>query len=131
MQARRDRCAPRYGRRTVLGLALSPLLVGIARAEDETSKVDSGRLPPQPGDHFVFLTGPDKGQVVRPDNLAIGGPQVQAYPVSPDGTVRNETPQHIRLGRPPDAYLAAARQLTAIPRRASLPASPGAADDAT
>ena len=65
MQARRDRCAPRYGRRTVLGLALSPLLVGIARAEDETSKVDSGRLPPQPDDHFVFLTGPNKGQVVK------------------------------------------------------------------
>ena len=95
MQARRDRCAPRYGRRTVLGLALSPLLVGIARAEDETSKVDSGRLPPQPGDHFVFLTGPNKGQVVRLDNLTIGGPQVQVYPVSPDGTVRNETPLNL------------------------------------
>jgi len=95
MQARRDRCAPRYGRRTVLGLALSPLLVGIARAEDETSKVDSGRLPPQPDDHFVFLTGRNKGQVVEVDSLTIGGPQVQVYPLSPDGTVRNETPLNL------------------------------------
>jgi rieske iron-sulfur protein len=77
MQVRSDRHAPRCGRRTFLGLALSPLLVGIARAEDETAKVDSARLPPQPGDHFVFLIGPNKGQVVRLDNLAIGGPQAQ------------------------------------------------------
>lgn len=95
MQVRSDRPAPRCGRRTFLGLALSPLLVRIARAEDETARVESGRLPPQPGDHFVFLIGPNKGQVVRLDNLAIGGPQVQVYPVSPDGTVRNETPLNL------------------------------------
>jgi rieske iron-sulfur protein len=95
MQARSDRRAPRCGRRTFLGLALSPLLVRIARAEDETARVDSGRLPPQPGDHFVFLTGRNKGQVVKVDSLAIGGPQVQVYPLSPDGTVRNETPLNL------------------------------------
>lgn len=95
MRARNDRCAPCYRRRAILapflGLALSPLLVGIARAEDEAAKVDAAKLPPQPGDRFVFLTGANKGRVVRLDNLAIGGPQMQVYPVSPEGAVRNET----------------------------------------
>jgi Rieske Fe-S protein len=78
-----------------LGLALSPLLIGVARAEDEAAKADAAKLPPQPGDGFVFLTGPNKGQIVRLDNLAIGGPQMQVYPVSPDGAVRNETPLNL------------------------------------
>jgi rieske iron-sulfur protein len=99
MQTRNDRCAPCYGRRAVLapvlGLALAPLLVGVARAEDEPEKTDAARLPPQSGDHFVFLTGPNKGQVVKVENLAVGGPQVQVYPVGPDGTVRNDTPLNL------------------------------------
>ena len=73
-----------YERRAVvLGLALMPLLVNAARAEDAAA------MPPQPDDRFVFLTGPKKGQVVKVDDLALGGPQVQAYPVGQDGTVRN------------------------------------------
>ena len=48
-------------------------------------------MPPQPDDRFVFLTGPKKGQVVKVEDLLLGGPQVQAYPVSQDGTVRNES----------------------------------------
>src|SRR6516164_10135720 len=99
MQTRDDRCAPCYGRRAVLGpflgLALAPLLVGVARAEDEPEKTDATRLPPQPGDRFVFLSGSNKGQFVRLDNLAIGGPQVQVFPASPDGTVRNGTPLNL------------------------------------
>jgi rieske iron-sulfur protein len=95
MQTRNDRCAPCYGRRAVLGLALAPLLVGVARAEDDPEKTDAAKLPPQPGDRFVFLTGPNKGQVVRLDNLAMGGPQVQVFPAGPDGTVRNGTPLNL------------------------------------
>jgi hypothetical protein len=38
METRNDRCAPCYGRRAVVGLALAPLLVGAARAEDEPEK---------------------------------------------------------------------------------------------
>jgi rieske iron-sulfur protein len=99
MQARSDRSAHCYGRRTVLapflGLALSSLLIGVAWTADEAPKEDAGTLPPQPGDRFVFLTGPNKGQVVKLDALAIGGPQVQVYPVSQDGTVRNETPLNL------------------------------------
>jgi Rieske Fe-S protein len=74
---------------------LAPLLVGVARAEDEPEKTDAAKLPPQPGDRFVFLTGPNKGQVVRLDNLAMGGPQVQVFPAGPDGTVRNGTPLNL------------------------------------
>lgn len=99
MATRGDRCASRYRRRSILapilGLALTPLLIGAARAEDEAEKVDAAGMPPQPGDHFVFLSGPSKGQVVRFDNLAVGGPQVQVFPASPDGTIRNGTPLNL------------------------------------
>ena len=76
---------PCYERRAVLGLALTPLLVGAAWADDAAT------MPPLPDDRFVFLTGPKKGQVVKVDDLVLGGPQVQAYPVGQDGTVRNES----------------------------------------
>jgi rieske iron-sulfur protein len=95
METRNDRCAPCYGRRALLALALAPLLAGAARAEDEPEKPDAAKMPPQPGDHFVFLSGSNKGQIVRLDNLAIGGPQVQAYPATPDGAVRNGTPLNL------------------------------------
>jgi rieske iron-sulfur protein len=79
----------RYGRRDVLALALtplaSPLLARAACADDAAS------MPPQPGDHFVYFTGPNKGEIVRPGDLPPGGPQIQAYPAAPDGTVRNES----------------------------------------
>jgi len=39
----------------------------------------------------VFLTGPKKGQVVKVDDLVVNDPQVQTYPVSPDGTERNQS----------------------------------------
>ena len=74
-----------YDRRTVFGLALTPLLVGTVRADDAAAK------PPQPDDHLVFLTGPKKEQIVKIEDLVIGGPQVQVYPAAPDGTVRNQS----------------------------------------
>jgi Rieske Fe-S protein len=74
----------RYKRRTILGLALAPLLAGSARAAEE----GEAAKPPAPDDRFVFLTGPKKGQLVRAEDLALGGPQVQAFPMAPDGTVR-------------------------------------------
>jgi rieske iron-sulfur protein len=81
---------PCFGRRAVLGLALAHLVVGTAWADE-----DAAKIPPQPDDRFVFLTGPKKGQVVSVDSLTIGGPQVQVYPLSTDGTVRNETPLNL------------------------------------
>jgi len=76
-----------YERRTILGLALAPLLAVPARAVEE----GEAAKPPRPEDRFVFLTGPKKGQVVRAEDLALGGPQAQAYPMAPDGTVRSDT----------------------------------------
>ena len=79
---------PCYRRRTVLGLALTPLLAAAAPADEAVSPA---RMPPQPDDRFVFLTGPKKQQIVRIEELPLDGPQVQAYPISPDGTIRNES----------------------------------------
>jgi rieske iron-sulfur protein len=75
-----------YKRRTILGLALAPLLAGPTRAGEE----GEAAKPPTPDDRFVFLTGPKKGQVVRAEDLALGGPQVQVYPIAPDGTERSD-----------------------------------------
>ena len=72
-------------RRTALGLALTPLLGDGAWGEEPNAK------PPQPEDHFVFLTGAKKGEVVKIDDLVLGGPQAQAYPAGPDGTVRSQS----------------------------------------
>jgi rieske iron-sulfur protein len=73
-------------RRAVLGggLALLPWLSSAAQANDPTA------IPPQVGDRFVFLSGPKKGQVVKADDLPLGGPQMQAYPADPkSGLVRD------------------------------------------
>src|SRR5262249_2844802 len=74
-----------YRRQTVLGLAVMPLLGCATRAADD---VEASK-PPAPDDHFVFLSGPKKGQIVLVEDVALGGPQVQAYPAAPDGTVRD------------------------------------------
>jgi rieske iron-sulfur protein len=76
--------ARHYRRRTFLGLAVTGLLGRAARAEDVAAA-----LPPSADDHFVFLSGPKKDQVVLVEDLALGGPQMQAFPTAPDGTVRN------------------------------------------
>src|SRR5271167_636890 len=75
-------------RRTIFGLALAPLLLACPAAHAAEDGEDT--KPPAPDDRFVFLTGPKKGQVVRAEDLALGGPQVQAYPMALDGTVRSD-----------------------------------------
>jgi Rieske Fe-S protein len=67
-----------------LSLGLAPWLSNVASADDPTT------LAPRPGDQFSFLTGEKKGRVVKADDLPLGGPQVQAYPIDPkSGIVRN------------------------------------------
>ncbi len=85
MQNRDLRAGSVCGRRAVMcaGLAVSPWLISSAHAQDPTS------APPQPGDQLVFLTGPKKGERIRGDDLQMDSLQVQAYPVAPDGTVRD------------------------------------------
>ena len=51
---------PCYNRRTVFGLALTPLLVSTVRAGDAAA------MAPQPDDHLVFLTGPKRYKCTRP-----------------------------------------------------------------
>jgi Rieske Fe-S protein len=67
-----------------LGLGLVPWLSDVASADDPTT------LAPRLGDQFVFLMGEKKGQVVKADDLPLGGPQLQAYPFDPkSGVVRS------------------------------------------
>jgi rieske iron-sulfur protein len=81
-------------RRAVLGagIGLAPWLTSAVKA------AGADAMRPQVGDHFVFLTGSKQGQVVKRDDLALGGPQVQAYPIDPaSGVVRNGSPWNIVL----------------------------------
>jgi rieske iron-sulfur protein len=83
-------------RQAMLGaaLALSPLLGIPVRADDQPDETAKG---PQVGDHFVFLTGPHKDTPAKAEHLELGGTQVQAYPVSPKGVVRDGDPLNIIL----------------------------------
>lgn len=84
-------------RQALLGaaLALSPLLnIPAARADDPPDETATG---PQVGDHFVFLTGPNKGQPAKAEHLELGGPQLQVYPADPKGLVRDGTPLNLVL----------------------------------
>jgi rieske iron-sulfur protein len=65
--------------RTALSLGVSLpffdiLLAGATRPKTERQTV---------GDQFVFVAGERKGEVVRPEDLALGGPQQLAYPMDP------------------------------------------------
>ena len=70
---------------------MAPLLVGIAWADEDAAKADATTAHRNLRIDFVFLTGPNKGQVVRVDNLPIGG----VYPATLDGSLRNETPLNL------------------------------------
>ncbi len=89
-------CAPSSERRSLLraalslGLAVPFAKVAVAQGQDPKS------LPPQPGDRLVFFAGDRDGEVIAPDDLTVGGPQVQAFPMDPgseavrDGSALNQ-----------------------------------------
>jgi len=87
---------PRYKRRTILSLVLALLFGRSTRAADGEDESDK---PPAVDDRFTFLTGPKKGQVVRAEDLGLDGPQIQAFPTAPDGTVRNNRINLVILAR--------------------------------
>jgi Rieske Fe-S protein len=62
--------------RAALGIGAALPALRIARAAD-----DPKAARPQAGDHFVYFSGDKKGQVVKPDDLPLGGPQVVVWPV--------------------------------------------------
>jgi Rieske Fe-S protein len=74
-----------YGhyRRTVLkgaiGLGLTLPLVQVHAAEEQDPK----KARPQEGDRFVFFSGERKGEIIKPEDLPVGGPQTLAYPMDP------------------------------------------------
>jgi Rieske Fe-S protein len=73
----------------IASFGLVPWLARIAKATDADARA-------QVGDRFVLLTGPKKEQVVKRDDLALGGPQVQTYPIDPSsGVIRNGSPWNI------------------------------------
>jgi rieske iron-sulfur protein len=66
-----------------LGLTL-PLLQAHAAEEDPK------KARPQAGDRLVFFSGDRKGEIIKPDDLPVGGPQTLAYPMDPAAeTVRD------------------------------------------
>lgn len=78
-----------HKRRAVLkgaiGLSLTLPLVQAHAAEEDPKKAR-----PQPGDRFVFFSGERKGDIIKRDDLPLGGPQILAYPMDPaTGTVRS------------------------------------------
>jgi rieske iron-sulfur protein len=70
----------------VLALGVSvPLLEARAATDDDPKKAR-----PQEGDRFVFFSGERKGEIIKPEDLPLGGPQIVAYPMDPaTSTVRN------------------------------------------
>jgi rieske iron-sulfur protein len=67
-----------------LGASL-PLLEARAATEDDPKKAR-----PQEGDRFVFFSGDRKGEIIKVEDLPLGGPQIMAYPIDPaTETVRN------------------------------------------
>jgi Rieske Fe-S protein len=76
--------------KATLGLGLFFRTFSVAAADD--SKI----ARPQSGDRFVFPFGDRAGQVIKPEDLPLGGPQQLAYPMDPqtkvirDGSLFNQ-----------------------------------------
>lgn len=78
-----------HKRRQVLqaGVALAAAMpaLRIADAADDPKKAR-----PQAGDRFIHFSGDRKGQIVRPEDLPLGGPQVVVWPIDAgSNTVRD------------------------------------------
>lgn len=69
--------------RTVLGLGVGLPFLNVARAADKGPATQR----PTTGDQFVFVLGDKKGDVVKVEDLAVGGPQQLAYPMDPASKV--------------------------------------------
>jgi rieske iron-sulfur protein len=67
--------------KAVLGLGLIVQRVSVAAADDP--KI----ARPQSGDRLVFAFGDRAGQIIKPEDLPLGGPQQLAYPMDPESKV--------------------------------------------
>ena len=72
-----------FGRRMVLKLLMGAgfALSGSRLAEARTK--EPRKMRPQENDQFVFAQGDNQGQVITPQDIPLGGPQVFAYPYEP------------------------------------------------
>jgi Rieske Fe-S protein len=69
--------------KTVLGLGLSLPFMDAVRAAEKTPATQR----PTTGDQFVFVQGDKKGQVIKIEDLQVGGPQQLAFPMDPASKV--------------------------------------------
>ena len=79
-----------HQRRTVLkgaiGLGLTLPLARVHAAQEEEPR----KARPQEGDQFVYFAGERKGEVLKIEDLPLGGPQILTYPMDPKtNTVRD------------------------------------------
>jgi Rieske Fe-S protein len=81
-------------RRALLGAAVGAAAVGLASGA--TAQPDPRNARPQPGDRFVYSSGPRKDAPIVPGELPLGGPHVTAFAQDPatgvirDGSRMNE-----------------------------------------
>jgi rieske iron-sulfur protein len=85
----RTACACMCSRRDLLKLAAGAAALGLVSGV-ATAQTDPRNLRPQVGDRFVYSTGPKKGTLIAPGDLALGGPHVSAYAQQPaSGVIRD------------------------------------------
>jgi Rieske Fe-S protein len=71
--------------KAMLGLTAVLPAAKLAAAVEEPAKAR-----PEAGDRFVFFSGDKKGELITPEDLPLGGPQVMAWPMDPaTSTVRS------------------------------------------
>ena len=82
-------------RRTVLKVSLGASLglgfgAPLAELASAATQKPPEKMRPQKGDRLVFISGDKKDQIIKPEDLSIGGPQMLAFPIDPiTQTVRN------------------------------------------
>ena len=72
-------------RRAVLevGLSVGLGLTTVAIAADAATAAEPAKSPPQPGDRLSYMSGPNKGQIIKAADLKVGDQQVLAFPMDP------------------------------------------------
>lgn len=101
-------------RRAVLGGALA--LAAASRLINPAAADEPRKAPPQAGDQLVFAHGERKGQVIRPEDLPLGGPQQLAFPKDPaSDTIRNGSRlnQLVVVRLPPDELSTETQEIAA------------------
>jgi len=69
-----------------LGVGLGASLTETALGATKKPKTPD-KMRPQKGDRLVFISGDKKDQIVKPEDLSIGGPQMLTYPIDPTSQV--------------------------------------------